>query len=456
MGIQTLVLATVLAVGAERPAALEMILDWDGRCLPLCPLREIDDVSGMLMSAHSLADGDKAELHLRQAEARYWRADGAGSARAAQEALQFDPQSVRARWLLARAWLGSPEHRPAALELGQRLIAEHPDAAEGYLVVGWYYVEEGRPQEAVAALEKAVERDARNPRAHLIKAVAHYHLKQHHPCLRQLDAGLRQAPFDGSTCGKLQRLYGMMYARAGGMDEATAYLLSAHQLNPQSPEIMEMLWLCLGQQGKSATGLAVAQKLVARCPSSATACWMHARSLAQADRLDAARESAEKAVERSPDDPAAWAALGAVFGAGGEFPEAIEAWQKSIRIRGNPDTDTALRLAFTWSTCPDDTLRQGAEARQLALSALRTLRLAEHRRTAVIVLALTEAECGDTAKAAQTATSLLEIGTPDPDTVEACRRLADLYRGGKPYRYDPQVDAAPVFALPPARVLTNF
>ena len=99
--------------------------------------------------------------------------------------------------------------------------------------------------------------------------------------------------------------------------------------------------------------------------------------------------------------------MGTVLIQQGRIREGIEEWQKVLAIE--PDNGNAMsNLAWVFATSPDDSLRDGAKAVQLAEGALRISggRIPLIFRT----LAAAYAESGEFSKAIQTAQQGIEFG----------------------------------------------
>ena len=104
-------------------------------------------------------------------------------------------------------------------------------------------------------------------------------------------------------------------------------------------------------------------------------------------------------------------------------------------LRAKPD-DIANRNDLVWlrATCPEPSLRNGAEAVELAR---RANQLSGGNQPHVLdTLAAAYAEAGHFPEAVSTAQQALELATPQqsPTTVAALRTRLALYEAGKPCR----------------------
>ena len=108
-------------------------------------------------------------------------------------------------------------------------------------------------------------------------------------------------------------------------------------------------------------------------------------------------------------------------------------WNAALEI--DPKNPTTLNaLAWLLATIPDDSLRNGARAIELATQACQ---LTEEKNGSLLdTLAAAYAEAGKFDEAAKWQQKAVDLLSDHPDKVEVQARL-ELYRQGKPYREDP-------------------
>ena len=128
---------------------------------------------------------------------------------------------------------------------------------------------------------------------------------------------------------------GIVFLQKGQLDEAISLLKSAVDLRPDNSPAHENLAKALLQKGQVADAL------------------VHYRKL----------------LELQPDNMEAHNIVGTVLVQQGQIREGVEEWQKVLEIQ--PDNGNALNnLAWVLATAPDDSLRDGSRAVQLAEQAL--------------------------------------------------------------------------------------
>jgi tetratricopeptide (TPR) repeat protein len=165
---------------------------------------------------------------------------------------------------------------------------------------------------------------------------------------------------------------GIVFLGQGKLDEAISLLRTAVDLRPENSPAHENLAKALLQKGQVAGAL------------------IHYRKL----------------LELQPDNIEVHNIVGTVLTQQGRVGEGVEEWQKVLAIQ--PDNGNAMsNLAWVFATSPDQSLRDGPKAVELAEQALRISggRIPILFRT----LAAAYAESGEFSKAIQTAQQGIEL-----------------------------------------------
>jgi protein O-mannosyl-transferase len=192
---------------------------------------------------------------------------------------------------------------------------------------------------------------------------------------------------------------GIVFLRQGKLDEAISMLQAAVDLRPDNSPAHENLAKALLQKGKVSDAL------------------IHYRKL----------------LELQPDNIEVHNIVGTVLVQQGRVREGVEEWQKVLAIQ--PDNGNAMsNLAWVLATSPDDSLRDGAKAVQLAEEALRI----SGRRIPIIfrTLAAAYAESGEFSKAIQAAQQGIELATSQGNSGLAAELQGNiaLYQEQRPLR----------------------
>jgi protein O-mannosyl-transferase len=192
---------------------------------------------------------------------------------------------------------------------------------------------------------------------------------------------------------------GIVFLRQGKLDEAISLLQAAVDLRPDNSPAHENLAKALLQKGKVADALIHYQKLL----------------------------------ELQPDNIEVHNIVGTVLIQQGRIREGVDEWQKVLAIQ--PNNGNALsNLAWVFATSPDDSLRDGVKAVQLASEALR---ISGHRIPIIFrTLAAAYAEHGQFAEAIQTAQLGIELANSQGNPALATELEGNiaLYHEQKPLR----------------------
>ena len=196
---------------------------------------------------------------------------------------------------------------------------------------------------------------------------------------------------------------GIVFLGQGKVDEAISLLQAAVDLRPDNSPAHENLAKALIQKGQVANALVHYQKLL----------------------------------ELQPDNIEVHNIVGTVLVQQRRIRDGVEEWQKVLAIQ--PDNGNAMsNLAWVFATSPDDSLRDGAKAVQLAQEALRI----SSRRIPLLfrTLAAAYAETGDFYKAIQTAQEGAELANSqgNPALANELKGNISLYQEQRPLR-DPSL-----------------
>ncbi len=196
---------------------------------------------------------------------------------------------------------------------------------------------------------------------------------------------------------------GIVFLQKGNLDEAISLLQAAVDLRPENSPAHENLAKALLQKGQVTDAL------------------VHYRRL----------------LELQPDNIEVHNIVGTVLIQQGQAREAAEEWQKVLAIQ--PDNGNAMsNLAWVFATSPDDSLRDGAKAVQLAEQAMRI----SGGRIPIIfrTLAAAYAENGRFSEAIQTAQRGIELANSRGNSGLATELQSNivLYQERQPLR-DPSL-----------------
>lgn len=127
--------------------------------------------------------------------------------------------------------------------------SEEQKAASINTKLGLAYMRQGRMEQAMVRLNRAVQQDPRSSEAHSVLAVLHHRLGQHDDARRHYRRSVALAPDDSAILNN----YGQFLCETGAIDEAEKYLKRA-AANPlyQSPEVpLSNAGVCLMRAGRN-------------------------------------------------------------------------------------------------------------------------------------------------------------------------------------------------------------
>lgn len=190
-------------------------------------------------------------------------------------------------------------------------------------------------------------------------------------------------------------------------------------------------------QGKLDEAIVLLQSAVALRPDNSPAHENLAKALLKKGNVADALVHYRKLLELQPDNIEVHNIVGTVLIQQHRIRDGVEEWQKVLVIQ--PDNGNAMsNLAWVFATSPDDSLRSGVKAVELAQEAVRI----SGRRIPLLfrTLAAAYAETGEFSKAIQTAQEGIELANNqgNPDLATELQGNISLYQEQRPLR-DPSL-----------------
>lgn len=203
---------------------------------------------------------------------------------------------------------------------------------------GVAHCEAGRPAQAEACFEAALELVPGRPSVVVNLAAVRNRLGRHAQALALLD-GLPGGEADDADAW-LQR--GAALAGLQRHGEALGCFERATELQPAQRAAHFERGMSLNALHRHAEALAAFEQLLALDPEGAEAWLRHGQTLHRLGRLDAALASCDRAVALAPDGAAAWTQRGSLLREAGRRDEAAAAFRESIARGG----DAALNAYY--------------------------------------------------------------------------------------------------------------
>jgi len=260
--------------------------------------------------------------------------------------------------------------------------------------LGLVRLDQGRPAEAIALLQKALD----------------------------LQPGL--------TAARTGVAYALL--KQGKLTEAVTNFQAVLDTQPNAAEALAGLANALLRQGQTNAAIARWEQALVLKPAYPQARGNLGDTLLQLGRTTEAISQYEQLVQLEPADPQAQFNLGCALAATGRVREAVAHYRAALK------TDAHLipplnNLAWILATCPDGSLRNGAEAVKLAQEANR---IAGGGQAGILdTLAAAYAEAGRFPEAVETAERALQLADSQGNKplAERLQKKLGLYQTGLPY-----------------------
>ena len=352
----------------------------------------------------------------------------------------------------------------------QKAVNIQPSNAEARNNLGGALLQQGRTNEAIIQLQKAVNLQPDYAAAHNNLGDALFQTGQADEAKAHFLKALKIKP----DYADAQNNLGTVLLQKGDVDEAMAHLQRAVIIQPSFARAHYNLGNAFFQKGNEDEAVAQFKKALEIQPAYSDAHYNLGNVLLQKGQVDEALAHFQKALEIQPDNPLAHVNLGNALVQKGQLDEAIMQYQKSMKIRpdigithynyayallqkGKLDEATAqyrtaieidpnfavthpiiqnclAQIAWTLSTSPDSSIRNGAKAIEIAEQ---TDRLSGGTNPTVIgALAAAYADAGRFSEAVMTCQRALQQAGNSNNTelASALKEQLKLYQEGSPFR----------------------
>jgi tetratricopeptide (TPR) repeat protein len=381
--------------------------------------------------------------------------------------LGADDPVTKARAFVLRANMQeSVDKKRADLDEAVRLM---PDNAGILRARGAALADIGKPELALADLDKAAALEPGNSSTHQVRAIVLARLKRYDEAIAAIDKAREISP----------QAFGLLVEKAKihtqqqKFDAALEDMNQALALDSGNVALLLLRAGVYQEKGDKQKALADMDEALKLKPNLALVVRTRALFLAQNERMDEAIGDLEKLLKRDPKDVLTLLQLGMFYSAKKNSLKAIEIYQKVLAltpdewraVRGladsllnvgrqaealaqyekaiklDPKDDGVLNnLAWLLCTSPDDKIRNGRRALELATEACK---LTDYKVPHILsTLAAAYAEVGDFDNAVKWVTKGLEIADKaketdkdgDKETKEALKKELENYRAKKPIR----------------------
>jgi tetratricopeptide (TPR) repeat protein len=304
-------------------------------------------------------------------------------------------------------------------------------AAEFYRLFdrAWELAEKGQYQAASAEWRKALEISPDDAKAHNNFGAVLWRQGAFEEAIAHYRKALEVKPGYAEARNNLA----VALLQQGRLDEAIAQFQKALAVKGESAELHNNLGRALADRGKLDAAIEHWRRALAINPRYAEAYNYLGTGLFRKGKLDEAIAEWQKAIEINPQFAPARYNLGRGLAQKGRWSEALAQWRQGLRLEPN-DLPVLKQTAWVLATCPEASVRNGAEAVVLAE---RALQLSGGREPAILdTLAVAFAEASRFPEAVQTARRALALAAEQNQQplAEALKARIALYEAKTPFR----------------------
>ncbi len=338
--------------------------------------------------------------------------------------LKIDPKNIEALRLRG-AVLADQEQYKKALADFDAVLAQEPDDAATLHARGMVLAELERYEEALEAFEKA-RRLAPGAASPLIEEAR----------IRGLQSDFEKGIALLNEACKLQPtnpvvfvLRGSMYAELEQNDKALADANRALELRADFVPAMRLRAVLLLRTEKIDEAITQLEKLRQASADDLNVAMQLGILYSVTKQPRRAIEVLSEVLEKQTDEATAWAARANAYLSIGKHAEAIADFEKALEL--DPENINVLNnFAWVLATSPDDALRDGRRAIELATKACE---LTEYKADYILsTLAAGYAEVGDFDTAIKWSKKAVEVA--DPENKDQLAKELESYRQKKPWR----------------------
>jgi tetratricopeptide (TPR) repeat protein len=302
-------------------------------------------------------------------------------------------------------------------------------------------VELNRSDEALKLLSKTIEAQPSDG-LYRLRAILYRMQGEEDKALEDLNKALAMEPEDPVSL--LQRAEISIFQ--GDVKSAKQDLRAAIDVAPQIANAKEAIYVrCLiaSEEGRTADAINDMKQLVQREPENVVRRLQLANLYREDGRPRRAIDTLSAILQRDPGNPIALRYRADTLLGVGEHEQAVEDYEKALKQVADDDGEEAAgilnNLAWVLATSPEDELRDGSRAVELAE---RAAKLTDYEQAHILsTLAAAHAEAGDFQEAVRWSEKSVEIARrEDHEQLEQLEQELESFRNGEPWRERQQTE----------------
>ncbi|GIW95610.1 MAG: hypothetical protein KatS3mg110_3651 [Pirellulaceae bacterium] len=341
-------------------------------------------------------------------------------------AVEADPSNVQIRQLYGRL-LAENGKVEEAEHIFRDLARDDPEQLANILaLVELLLRQDDKLDDALEWANRAVELDKESPAALVARAQVYLAKEDYDAALRDLDEAVKRDGRDVRTLLFRAQVHLLKENPKAALDDIQTVL----KIQPGLVLAIRMRAQAYAYQKNYTDAIQDMELLIQHDPNNAEYKLQLAYYCMADDRPRKAIRILTEIIEKDDTNWQALRARGDALLSIGKHAEAIQDYNRALQLK--PDDSGLLNnLAWVLATSPEDSLRDGKRALELALKACE---LTDYKEAHILsTLASAYAELGDFENAIKWSTKAVELGEND-EQKEQLKKELETYRQGKPFR----------------------
>jgi tetratricopeptide (TPR) repeat protein len=377
-------------------------------------------------AAVQVFEGDKSQQAAALVLRAQLREDATERLKDCDRALELDPGNIDAWQARALTYVEKGQLDKAAEDLN-KLLENQKDNFRAHLALGEVLTNLEKYDDAVKHIEKAIELKPKSSLGYTLRARWNLEREDLKAAIADLDKALKVEPRDVAALLIRARVHQEQKDYAAARSDVERVLV----ISPDLPQGVILRSLISAAEGKLVDAIADMQAVLEKDPSNVPWRLQLASYYLQDKRPRKAIEVFTKILDEDEDQKLARQARADTFLSIGKHAEAVADFE--IALRQSPDDDGVLNnFAWVLATSPDDNVRNGKRAIELATKACEVTKY--EKPHILSTLAAAYAQTGDFETAKKWSKKAVEIGVEKKDVDEQLKQELQSYEQKKPWR----------------------